>query len=123
MSNPIPKPWAILLCRFSDDNNDPSTTTIADLAGQWRATASADFINGNLSADWDVDTRTFLQLYQELFTVTGIFSFNILQYFDAVTHGLIDLTGNQVFACKLDVKQADGGTMSRDDLFKKAKDA
>jgi len=70
-----------------------------------------------------VDTRTFLQLYRELFTVTGIFSFNIVQYFDAVTHGLMDFTGNEVFACKLDVKKADGETMSRDDLFKKAKDA
>jgi hypothetical protein len=27
----VKKPWAILLCKFSDDQNDPSTTRVMDL--------------------------------------------------------------------------------------------
>ncbi len=68
----VKKPWAILLCRFSDDQNDPSTTRVMDLAAQWRAQKGQAFAMANLGPFWDTDTRTILELYNAFFTITGV---------------------------------------------------
>ncbi|MES1160990.1 MAG: hypothetical protein ABUM51_09555 [Bacteroidota bacterium] len=129
MATPVKKPWAILLCRYSDDGNDPNVTTISNLAAQWRATKGTDFINGNLSAAWDTDNRTILDLYQTFFTIVGLFTFNVVRYFDEMSHGLLDVTGNQVFPITIDLTTAEatalanvpGGKKYQDDMFARAK--
>ncbi|MBS1598404.1 MAG: hypothetical protein JST75_09260 [Bacteroidetes bacterium] len=129
MATPVKKPWAILLCKFSDDPNDPSVTTVKDLAAQWRATASPEFIAGNLDATWDTDNRTILDLYELFFTTTGIFTNNIVDYFFTVCHQLVDVTGNQVFPITLPMTIAEGaakalnpgGAAYQDMIFQKAK--
>src|SRR5258707_15012415 len=131
MANPNSMPWAILLCKFSDDPNDPTQTRVKDLAAQWRATQSQAFILGNLNPSWDIDNRTFLELYKAFFTVAGIFTLNVVDYFDSMSHGLVDVTGNQVFPCTLDITAAQGlalandpgGKAYQDAIFKKAKNA
>lgn len=129
MALPQQKPWAILLCRYSDDNNDPAVTRVMDLAAQWRATAGNDFIVANLNPTWDTDSRTILELYQTFFTITGLFTFNIVRFFDEVSHGLIDVTGNQVFPITIDLTTAQGaalaanpgGAQFQDAMFARAK--
>jgi hypothetical protein len=131
MANVKQEPWAILLCRFSDDPNDPSQTRVMDLAAQWRAKGDQNFIMANLNPSWDADNRTILALYEVFFTITGIFTFNVVQYFDAMSHGLVDVTGNKVFPCKLNLTAAEGlalannpgGKEYQDGMFKRAKDA
>jgi len=129
MSTAVKKPWAILLCKFSDDTNDPATTTIRDLATQWRASASPEFIAGNLNSTWDTDDRTILELYQYFFTPAGIFTHNVTNYFYANSHGLIDVSGNKVFPITLDITMAQGAALAQtpggkayqDWMFQKAK--
>jgi len=129
MATPVKKPWAILLCKFSDDTNDPSITKVKDLAAQWRATASSDFIAGNLTPAWDTDDRTILNLYELFFTIIGIFTNNIVDYFYTVSHQLIDVTDNKVFPITLPMTKAEGaakaanpgGKEYQDMIFQKAK--
>src|SRR5215471_3185965 len=108
MANPKQMPWAILLCKFSDDPNDPTQTRVKDLGAQWRATAGQAFAMANLTPAWDTDNRTLLELYQSFLTTSGITTFNVVDYFDAMSHGLVDITGNQVFPCTLDITAAQG---------------
>ena len=125
----VKKPWVILLCRFSDDQNDPATTRVMDLAAQWRVQKSPAFVMANLGPFWDTDSRTILELYNAFFTITGIFTFNIVQYFDAMSRGLVDVSGNQVFPCKLNMTTAQGaalannpgGSAYQNQIFKVAK--
>jgi len=105
---PLPAPWAILLCRYSDDANDPSITTIADLAKQWRATRDAAFIAANLFPAWDSDGRTLLEICQNFFTVTGLFTFNSVRFWDEYSHGRIYTGDSEVFPCVLNRTIAQG---------------
>jgi hypothetical protein len=108
---PLARNWAILLCKFSDDPNDPATTRVMDLAAQWRATMDAFWISQNLTSAWDSDNRTFLQLYEDFFTTTGIFTANIVDYYDNMSHGLFEMFGNQVFPITLDLTIAEGAAL------------
>lgn len=129
MAIPVKKPWAILLCKYSDDANDPAVTRVSDLAAQWRRTKGSVFVNANLSPAWDTDNRTILELYQTFFTITGLFTFNIVRYFDEMSHGLLDVTDNQVFQITIDLTAAQaaalannpGGKQYQDDMFARAK--
>jgi hypothetical protein len=56
-------PWAILLCKWSDHNDEPKP-------------------------------RNF---FEDLFTEAGSGTFNMVDYFFAMSHETIDLTGSQVF--------------------------
>jgi hypothetical protein len=83
----------------------------------------------NLGPFWDTDTRTILELYNAFFTITGVFTFNVVQYFDAMSHGLVDVSGNQVFPCTLNLTAAQGvalannpgGTAYQNQMFQAAK--
>jgi hypothetical protein len=126
---PLKRDWAILLCRFKDDPNDPATTTVMDLAVQWTATYGAAWAATNMLSNWSSDSRTILQLYEDFFTTTGIFTENIFDYYDYMSHGLFDLSGNQVFPIKLDLTIAEGaklftnpgGAAFQEEMFQKAK--
>ena len=60
---PTPSPWAILLCKFQDNDTEPYDR----------------------------------QRYLELFTSAGIGKFGMVDYFADISHGLIDISGSQVF--------------------------
>jgi hypothetical protein len=61
----IQSPWAILLCKFKDNINEPYGPG--------------------------------LQRYQDLFTNTGVTQMNMVTYFRDMSHGVLDLSGSQVF--------------------------
>lgn len=103
---PNPMPWAVLLCRYDDDVNDPAVTTVATLAAQWRASASPEFIAANLTPAWDDDQRTILELCQQFFTITGLFTFNAVRFWDEYSHGTISTADTEVFPCRLDRSRA-----------------
>src|SRR5450432_393077 len=127
----IQKPWAILLCRYSDDTNDPNTVRISDLYAQLLQSKGAAWLAGAFNPAAATDNRTILDLYQTFFTITGIFTFNVVRYFDEMSQGLLDVTGTTVFPCTLDLTAAEsealaqnpGGTAHQDDLFARAKKA
>lgn len=73
----IQSPWAILLCRFSDDANDPATTRLSDLYRQWGNTQTPFWMSQNITQAAEVDNRTILELYQTFFTITGLFTSNV----------------------------------------------
>ena len=126
---PQQRPFAILLCKFKDDPNDPAVTTVSQLAAGWRATMDAFWISQNLTPAWDTDNRTILQLYQDFFTTTGIFTPNMVDYYDNMSHGLFELFGNQVFPITIDLTMAQGATLFQNpggsayqtEMFQKAK--
>jgi hypothetical protein len=131
MTVPLQRPWAILLCRFSDDQNDPAQTRISDLYRQWGNANGAFWLSQNLTQAAEVDNRTILELYQTFFTITGLFTFNVVRFFDEMSHGQIDVSGSQVFPCTLDLTaaqgaalaQAPGGSAYETEMFKRAKQA
>lgn len=102
MANQKQLPWAILLCRYRDDPNNPDQTTISQLAAQWRVQFDAAFVAANLNDTWDNDDRTILELYQTFFTITGLFTYNAVRYWDEMSHGSIYVGDTQVFPCVLD---------------------
>ena len=104
--NAIQSPWAILLCRYNDDLNDPSTTRIRDLYSQLKKANGAAWIAGVVHAAAETDDRTILDLYEAFFTITGLFTFNMVRYFDEMSHGLLDITNSRVFPCVLDLTKA-----------------
>ncbi len=129
---PTPKqlPWAILLCRYNDDTNNPDQTTISQLAAQWRTNFDASFVAANLNDTWDNDHRTILELYQTFFTITGLFTFNAVRYWDEMSHGKIYVGDTQIFPCVLDrsIQEAydlanKPGFSYQKDTFQKAKQA
>jgi len=131
MANPTPMPWAILLCKYKDDPNDPTKTRISDLAAQWRLQKDATFIAANLSPAWDTDDRTIMDLYETFFTITGLFTFNSVRYWDEMSHGRIYTGDSRVFPCTLDRTASEGAALSispggaayQNDTFAKAKEA
>jgi hypothetical protein len=67
-------PWAILLCKFSDDASEPHP-------------------------------RDF---YEQLFTTAGAGSLNMIDFFHAVSHASVDLSGSRVFGwLTLDQRRSD----------------
>lgn len=137
MTTPVATPWAILLCRFTDDGNDPAVTTLADLFVQWRTRFGDAWLADNLTADAEHDSRTILELYQLFFTITGLFTFNLVRYVDEMSHGRVYIGDSRVFPCVLDLSVAQsvaladsyvaqfgwagGGREYQADLFRRAK--
>ncbi len=75
MNNPQQKPWAILLCKYRDDPDDPSVTRIADLWKQWGAIAITW-----VPAQSANDFRTILDVCKWFFTPTGAGTLNAVRY-------------------------------------------
>ena len=131
MATPQQLPWAILLCRFSDDLNDPAKTTISDLDAQWLAESGPAWIMNNIPPSAVSDPRTILEVYNAFFTPQGAGTFNAVRYWDEMSHGNIDVSGTKIFPCKLPVTKAEGakaaispgGAAYQNDIFKKAKQA
>ena len=98
---PAQRPWAILLCRFQDDTNDPSTTTLSELYGQWIAKFGPAWVANNLDSAAATDPRTILELYNEFFASPGVITYNSVRYWSEMSHGSIDVSGSIVFPCKL----------------------
>lgn len=124
-------PWAILLCRYSDDANDPATTRLSDLAAQWRLQRGDDFAHANLNPSWDTDARTVLGLYESFFVDAGLQSFNAVRYWREMSHGAISVADSVVFPCVLartsteayEYSQIPGGAAYQTDTFQLAKKA
>jgi hypothetical protein len=131
MATPLQRPWAILLCKFKDDTIDPSTTRLRDMHAQWVTAYGASWVADNLHADAATDERTILNLYTRFFTEVGGDTFNVVRYWDQMSHGNIDVSGSQVFPCTLDIDKAKGAALAaspgggeyQNDIFKKAKKA
>lgn len=131
MTNPTPLPWAVLLCKFKDDANDPSKVRLGELYNQWVAKYGMTWVAANLTQDAALDPRTILELYQDFFTVAGAGTYNAVRYWDEMSHGTIDVGGSRVFPCTLDMTIADGaaqaqspgGAQYQNMIFQKAKQA
>ncbi len=82
------QPWAVLVCRASDDNTDPAQILVKDLGG--------------LNPDPN-DTQTVLDLFKMFFTKDGNNTFNMVRYFNEMSHGSIDLNDSQVFVVDVDL--------------------
>ena len=59
----IQSPWAVLLCKFKDDDSEPYGR----------------------------------QRYEDLFTSSGVGKLNMVDFFRDMSHGVLDLSGSQVF--------------------------
>ncbi len=96
--------WAVLVCRYKDDTNDPNTTTIAELAAQWRPNyPGVDWLGPN----WDTNTHTILDHYQRLFTATGRATTNNMpNFYTAMSHGNVVLDRTVVLPCLIDYTSA-----------------
>jgi hypothetical protein len=81
------QPWAFLVLAFKDDPIDPATAIIG-YQEQIEATT---------------DTRTVLDVMESFFTSKGNATFNVVRYFDEMSHGAVDMSGNQVFVVQLDL--------------------
>lgn len=106
-SNPIPTPWAVLVCKYNDDPNDPYTTRLSDLYQQWLTQNGALWIEGNAAPSIRTDTRTFIQLYTMFFTNAGFGTYNAVKYWDDMSHGATDISGSQIFTLTLSISAAD----------------
>ena len=131
MSTTQQLPWAILLCKYSDDSNIPSKVTISDLYQQWSTEFGPNWISQNLQSGAASDGRTILEVYDMFFTPKGAGTFNAVRYWDEMSHGSIDISGTKVFPCTLDITKAKaaalavspGGAKYQEDIFKRAKSA
>jgi hypothetical protein len=65
--------WAVLLCKFKDEPPNDST-----------------------------DLPTPIETFKKFFTTEGAGTFNAVRYFSDMSHGLLDLSGSQVFDVILD---------------------
>jgi hypothetical protein len=123
------RPWAILLCRFQDDANDPAHVTLSALYGQWVATYGAQKVSTWINPGAAHDQRTILELYRRFFTPVGAGTFNSVSYWDTMSHGVIDVSGTQVFPCQLGISSADAlalgfsGYQYQEAMFARAKAA
>lgn len=131
MNNPLPQPWAILLCRFSDDQNLPAQTTLSQLYQQWTAEYGTPWLSGSTLPQQASDSRTILELYQAFFTPAGAGTYNAVRYWDDMSHGAIDVSSSKVIECVLDITkevgaalaQTPGGGEYQNLMFQKAKAA
>jgi hypothetical protein len=131
MPTPTQRPWAILLCKFRDDPNDPRTTRLSDLYAQWVRQSGQPWVDNNLVPEAASDWRTILELYETFFTPAGAGTFNAVRYWDTMSHGSIDLSGTRVFPCTIDMTgaegaalaQSPGGAQYQNAIFQKAKAA
>ena len=93
----IQSPWAIILCKFNDNNSEP-------------------YIR---------------QRYEDLFTNSGVDKMNMVTFFRDMSHGVLDLSGSQVFGWyTLDKKRSEyvgsgakEGQQGRKDLITWARQA
>jgi hypothetical protein len=124
-------PWAVLVCRFSNDYNDPFQTHISDLYSEWESAFGSFWISQNMSIQSASDNRTIAELYTMFFTNLGYSTFNIVRYWADMSHGNIDISSSEIFPCILDITReqgaalavAPGGKQYQLDIFKKAKAA
>ena len=131
MATPKQLPWAILLCRFRDDANEPSSTRIMDLYAQWEREFGSAWLSQNLGSKSAVDGRSIADVYRMFFTTQGLGTFNAVRYWDEMSHGRIDISGTLVFRCMLDLTKAQGAALAQTpggfayqtEIFKKAKAA
>jgi hypothetical protein len=131
MANLQQLPWVILLCRYSDDANDPVSTTISDLNTEWTNSFGSDWVANNLPATAGQDTRTILDVYNTFFTSPDAWRFGCVRYWSDMSHGIADVSGSRVFPCTLNMTKAaaaaaavsPGGAAYQNDIFQKAKDA
>lgn len=107
------RPWAILLCRFSDDANDPARTLISSLYSQWLTSFGASWLANNLTLDAASDSRTILDLYNAFFTTAGAGTYNSVKFWGEMSHGSIDVSGSRVFPCRLDMTKAEGAALAQ----------
>ena len=107
MSSSQQKPWAILLCKFKDDSNDPYQTQISDLYQQWEAQNGAFWVSQNLRPAAASDNRKIIEVYRQFFTNVGSGTFNAVRYWDEMSHGTIDINGTQIFPCTLDITKVE----------------
>jgi hypothetical protein len=136
MTTPVQKPWAILLCKFNDDSNDPTRTRLSDLYTQWLTQNGQAWIVANKFWPAQFDNRTFLELYTMLFTVAGNGTYNLVRFWDDMSHGSIDTSSTRIFPCTLNMSKADGAALYNsfvaddpqngpagynDEIFKRAK--
>jgi hypothetical protein len=108
---PQPNQWAILLCRYSDDPNDPSVTTVRDLGNQLTPAPPASAPEW-ITSSWATDTTTLLNKYQLFFSSTGAHTSNMPNFFKTVSHNKIDLSNTRVFACVLNRTRAEAASLA-----------
>ena len=112
MAIPSAAPWVVLICRFSDDANDPAVTRLSDLYQQWRIAFGDPWLAANITQAAETDDRTILELYETFFTISGLFSFNVVRYFDEVSHGRVYVGDSKVFSCEIDLTTAEGAALA-----------
>ena len=81
------QPWAFLVLKFKDDPIDPATAII----GYQEQIEARD------------DHQTVLEVMEKFFTTKGNATFNVVRYFDEMSHGAVDMSGNQVFVVQMDL--------------------
>ncbi len=86
------QPWAVLVCRASDDSTDPAQVLVRDLWG--------------LTNPDPNDPQTVLDLFKMFFTDQGNNTFNAVRYFNEMSHGTIDLNDSQVFVVNVNLTKA-----------------
>jgi hypothetical protein len=88
------QPWAVLVCRASDETRDPATVLVRDLPGLDPGVVSPN------------DPQTVLDLFTMFFTKQGNYTFNAVRYFNEMSHGSIDLNDSQVYVVTLNLTNA-----------------
>jgi len=88
------QPWAVLVCRASDDASDPAKVLVRDLPGHDPGVVRP------------TDPQTVLDLFKMFFTEQGNNTFNAVRYFNEMSHGSIDLNDSQVFVVNLNLTKA-----------------
>src|SRR5438093_1549332 len=86
------QPWAVLVCRASDDPSDPAKVLVRDLPG--------------LDQPDPNDPQTVLDLLKMFFTSQGSNTFNAVRYFNEMSHGSIDLNDSHVFVVDVNLTKA-----------------
>jgi len=67
MSVPAKKPWAILLCKFADDENDPHRTRISDLYSHWVSQHGQAVVD-----NWIIRFKASMAAHREIFHHSGL---------------------------------------------------
>lgn len=91
---PLKRPWAVLACRASDDNSDPTKILVRDLPG---------FDPGSVAPN---DPQSALDLFTMFFTKEGNNTYNAVRFFNEMSHGRIDLNDSQVFIVNVNLTKA-----------------
>jgi len=87
-----PQPWAVLVCRPSDDTSDPAKVLVNSLPG--------------INNPDPNNHQTVLELFNMFLTAQGNNTFNAVRYFNEMSHGSIDLNDSRVFVVKLGLTKA-----------------